>query len=401
LDTAPIVKALSDIGSEVDSESRERYLLACRLLKAALIERETELLPSEQQFLQDILMQGGNNESEMEEALERKEHRLTITPEEHVLNSKALQSREYDFASPRAVTSMPNLIDEEATEVDTAVPSSVVHDEHNQAIVSVARFDGREFPFYILGITPQFKVGVLTPALMESLRSFFPYAIAEENFWLKYSIQRDGKSLPLMLSKMRTSKYTVLGIETRDGHVFGAFCSTPWKPQTSWFGSGENCFLWRLKRSRLEGSKKRIFDFDSEIEAYPYTGKDDQVQYCSNQSIAVGGGPFGAQGSPFVHEPTGIGFMVDGDLEGGESNSCATFCNPRLGSRDSTTNSEFDILNLVRSIVDVCRCFALNLSSLMLSLINPYRKYGQPRLVYLLKRQRSWKCGNTFYKNAK
>ena len=50
-------------------------------------------------------------------------------------------------------------------------------------------------------------------------------------------------------------------------------------------------------------------------------------------------------GNPYPGEPTGIGFMVDGDLMGGETNACATFANPRLGNR-SDQNNEF----LVRAL---------------------------------------------------
>ena len=37
--------------------------------------------------------------------------------------------------------------------------------------------------------------------------------------------------------------------------------------------------------------------------------------------------------------------MVDGDLQGGETNSCSTFANPRLSKRVTTSN-EFSIGNL-------------------------------------------------------
>ena len=41
----------------------------------------------------------------------------------------------------------------------------------------------------------------------------------------------------------------------------------------------------------------------------------------------------------------GIAFMLDGDLMGGETNSCATFANPRLCGKESGSN-EFDIVGL-------------------------------------------------------
>ena len=358
--------ALSDIGSEFDSEVLERYLFACRMLKNALIERESLLSPNEKHFLHELLEETVRSPTDSQlYAVETASATLTSDPlfqlektdedkyHRFVLHEPMDSHRQHrpgvEYYSQREVASMPNLIDEEATDVETAVSSNInarFHMASPSNLASVARFDGREFPFYILGVTPDFKVGVLTPSLMESLRSFFPYAVADHNFWLKFSMQRDGKSLPIMLSKVRTSKYTVLGVETRDGHVFGAFCSSPWRVQTSWYGNSE-CFLWRLKKSRLDGCKRRTFDSDNEMEVYPHSGNDCLIQYCSEKSLAVGGGQYNSVGSPFLDEPTGIGFMIDGDLQGGETNSCATFNNPRLASRESRSHNEFDIAHLV------------------------------------------------------
>jgi hypothetical protein len=90
------------------------------------------------------------------------------------------------------------------------------------------------------------------------------------------------------------------------------------------------------------------------MEVYPYTGKDDLIQYCTKKTIAVGGGDWShGDRSPYPGEPTGIGFLVDGDLLGGETNACATFANPRLGSRLKESN-EFDIRALEVWTVTPC-----------------------------------------------
>jgi hypothetical protein len=181
---------------------------------------------------------------------------------------------------------------------------------------------------------------------MEALRGFFPCSVADGNFLLKYALKRDGADLPALLVKIQSYKFTVLAVETTDGHVFGAFCSTPWRAQSSWFGSRE-CFLWRLKNPRWKDDKAQFhnYDHDNEMEVYPHTGNDDMIQYCTGKAIAVGGCAEwreGEQGSPYRGEPAGIGFLIDGDLLGGETSSCATFANPRLGDR-STQKTEFDI----------------------------------------------------------
>jgi hypothetical protein len=129
------------------------------------------------------------------------------------------------------------------------------------------------------------------------------------------------------------------------GEVFGAFTGAPWRTGTKWFGSGE-AFLWRLKKSRMTTHKNsKKYNFENEMEVYPYTGYDDLVQYCTPKTIAIGGGDWLDNPSPFQNEPRGIGLMIDGDLAGGETNSCATFANPRLCKKTSAS-SEFSIANL-------------------------------------------------------
>jgi TLD len=70
------------------------------------------------------------------------------------------------------------------------------------------------------------------------------------------------------------------------------------------------------------------------------------VQYCTTKTIAVGGGDWlpGDTPGPF-DTGSGIGFMIDGDLAGGETNSCSTFANPRL-AKQTSASSEFTIRNL-------------------------------------------------------
>ena len=75
------------------------------------------------------------------------------------------------------------------------------------------------------------------------------------------------------------------------------------------------------------------------------------IQYCTEHSLAVGGAHdwYSVQGggSPYSGgEPPGIGLLIDGDLKGGETNSCTTFANPRLGDRSTPLSNEFDIAAL-------------------------------------------------------
>jgi hypothetical protein len=70
---------------------------------------------------------------------------------------------------------------------------------------------------------------VLSPPLMESLLNFVPERIANDNYWLKFSLIRDGASLDILKKYCRAARYTILAIETTNGEVFGSFTSAPWR----------------------------------------------------------------------------------------------------------------------------------------------------------------------------
>jgi len=68
---------------------------------------------------------------------------------------------------------------------------------------------------------------VLSPPLMESLQSFFPTSISQDNFWMKYSMVRDGSSLHSLMQNARGAKYSILAIETTDGEgTYSVFCQS-------------------------------------------------------------------------------------------------------------------------------------------------------------------------------
>lgn len=200
--------------------------------------------------------------------------------------------------------------------------------------------DIKNSAFPVLGIDASVTSRLLKVRLMEALRGFLPFSISEQNYWLKFSLQRDGASLRTLLHKMRASKYSLIVIQAQDdkSRVFGAFTGTTWKRSNNgWYGTGES-FLFKQTDT---------------LEVYPFTGSDDMVQYCSSQMLAVGGGDW-QLASPFgKNETKGIGLLVDGDLQGGETHSSATFCNPKLARRN-----EFAIFNL--EVWTLTPCMALH-----------------------------------------
>eukprot|EP00977_Amphora_coffeiformis_P013019 scaffold3337_cov169-Amphora_coffeaeformis.AAC.29 len=359
------LESLSTVPSNVDSDTRERYLLACRLLKATMIEKDSKLQTEDKEFLRELLTNAEQARAPSEHdiaAIETASDLLSDTESDifpaeesrfrvsHLKEAWQKRAKELFSKRPAGTPGLVLPVPSETVKPAPVSPRSLDLPALTETSNTPESHSLRESPFIVLGRKPSSPPGVLTQPLMEALRGFFPYAKADENFWLKYTLDDHGGTLNSLLSRVQNCKHTVIGVETRDGHVFGAFCSSPWRVQPSWFGSGE-CFLWRLKKSRLAGGgRQRNYDFDNEMEVYPYTGHDEQIQYCTERTIAVGGGEWSlANGvddsSPHQDEPMGIAFMLDGDLMGGETNSCATFANPRLSGKESGSN-EFDIVGL-------------------------------------------------------
>jgi hypothetical protein len=355
------VDSLSNVPSNVDVETRERYLLACRLLKATMIEKDSRLLPEDKEFLRDLLEDAENATapSDFDIAKIETASDLLSDSEDEILYPQ--QPRRF------RVSSIKEAWQKKAQELlSTRLPS--ISMSPDGAAASASRSSSsttrttlqpkslnptRTSPFIVLGKRPDAAPGVFTQPLMEALRGFLSDAKSQENFWLRYKLNphpANGEdSLQYLLHQVKNCSHTFIGVETKDGHVFGAYCSSPWKIQRAWFGSKDS-FLWRLKKSRLAGGGQHpIYDFDNEMEVYPYTGHDEQIQYCTERTLAVGGGQWNlsnaaADSNPHPDEPPGIGFMLDEDLMGGETNSCATFANPSLSGKD--TGNEFDVVHL-------------------------------------------------------
>jgi hypothetical protein len=196
---------------------------------------------------------------------------------------------------------------------------------------------------------------VMSPPLMESLQNFVPGSKAGENYWMKYSLVRDGASLHTFLQYARGTKYSILAIETVDGEVFGAFTGEPWRKNWNYFGSQES-FLWKMRHSRKEKSHSIIDQahIESEIDVFPYTGENNCIQLCTHDKIAVGGGAgvpnferdsTSSIGSPVKDHEWGFGLTVQSDMLNGTSSPCATFGSPSL-SNEHSDGSVFEIINL-------------------------------------------------------
>ena len=187
---------------------------------------------------------------------------------------------------------------------------------------------------------------VLSPPMMDAMRPHMPFSVQQDNFWLKYSLTRDGSSMISLLQRIRGSARTIVAIETLEGDVLGAFTSSPWRPAgNNFYGTGE-AFLWRLKKSRYTScpSIEDQVELESDVEFFAWSGKNRNVQRLVNHEseLMLGGG--GEDGSDDQKEDAfGAGLMVAPDLSHGFSYPCQTFGSPSL---PPSAEDRFDIANM-------------------------------------------------------
>jgi TLD len=179
---------------------------------------------------------------------------------------------------------------------------------------------------------------VMSPPMMDALMSFLPDSIIGQNFWLRFSLIRDGASLDTMKRYVRAAECTILAIETRNGDVFGSFTSSPWHNHHGFFGSAP-AFVWKMRHSRRTKCIS-LFDqaqLESEIDVYlAQGGRGVHTQVCRHDMIAVGGdenlivnlADFNSIRE--VADKSGFAFCLDSDLLRGTTSRSQTFHNPSL-----------------------------------------------------------------------
>jgi hypothetical protein len=217
--------------------------------------------------------------------------------------------------------------------------------------------DSLQNTFRIIGTSADNKSAqphVLSPPLMDALMSFLPDNLIGENFWLKFSLVRDGASLQTLKRYVRASQYTIIAIETPTGEVFGSFTSSPWSQNLGFYGSAP-AFVWKMRHSRRTKCYS-LFDqaqLESEIDVYMDYGTNELVQACRRDELAVGGDDglpnlderqsYDELPDSFVRDAnSGFALKLDDDLLAGTSNPCPTFRSPSLcGSGDT-----FEVSNL-------------------------------------------------------
>lgn len=237
------------------------------------------------------------------------------------------------------------------------------------ATLSGEDFDCQPHVFKILGTSVndvEAQPHVLSPPLMDSLLNFVPESVSMQNYWLKFSLIRDGASLYTLKQYCKAAPYTILAIETTTGDVFGSFTSHTWKNQPSFYGSPP-AFLWRMRQNRRTPCYS-LFDqaqMESEIDVFAFSNLNDLVQVCDEKRLAIGGGKLRpdwddrGDGERSASTTTngidvdtldkgqnfGFGICLDSNLLCGSTSPCGTFRNPCL-INNMSKGEVFEVANL-------------------------------------------------------
>ncbi len=214
---------------------------------------------------------------------------------------------------------------------------------------------GHQFDFHILGTSHHDMSAlphVLSPPIMHALQAALPMQHQGESFWLKYSLVRDGASIMTFLQNLRGSTNTLMAMETVDGEVFGAFTSSAWTVQPSFFGKGDS-FLWRMTHSRAEVASSVLEQAkrETDLEIFNNSHLNLYEQICQHDKIVIGAGtPASAHmiatGVTLQPEEFGFGIAFEGDsLIEASSEACVTFNSPALSNIHSD-GSKFELVNL-------------------------------------------------------
>ena len=186
---------------------------------------------------------------------------------------------------------------------------------------------------------------VLSPAIMDSLRSFLPLAVSHDNFWLKYSMNRDGASLQAMYNQVRNTTRSILAIETDMGEVFGAYVSSPWRNNSNFYGSCES-FVWRLSSSRFmpTSSIEEQIELESSLDVFSWSKENRNIQISTDKKLIIGGGKSDLNDSDEDQDQWGMSIALNEDLFTGTSSPCLTYRSPSLTNQND--DGVFEISNI-------------------------------------------------------
>jgi hypothetical protein len=151
--------------------------------------------------------------------------------------------------------------------------------------------------------------GLMDDDHVRALAAEVPSRYRQCSWELAYSSRRDGISLHTLLRRGRGRAPTVLVVRDMRRHVFGAYCSEPWRVAPRYFGTGET-FVFQLS--------PRAAAWHWWWRKMGHT-QNDFFQWGEKGAIAVGGAG-------------GYALWLDEELARGLSRGSTTFGNDSLAS---------------------------------------------------------------------
>jgi hypothetical protein len=184
-------------------------------------------------------------------------------------------------------------------------------------------------PVELHGFNDNTKTRLMNSAICEEVRNLLPSRLQLYDTWtLCYSLEQHGASLHTLYDnntpvdlRNRRSGY-VLVLKDSEDNVFGAYANEHFHPTDTkrFYGNGES-FLWKVKK---------LDDGEIRFQAFPYTGLNDFVIFCTPSFLSMGGGD--------GH----YGLWLDDNIDKGVSSRSLTFGNEPL----SDAGNKFNILAL-------------------------------------------------------
>lgn len=138
---------------------------------------------------------------------------------------------------------------------------------------------------------------------LRKIRKSFPSRYTENQWWLAFSIARDGVNFTSFESNVRRADICLLALKTSVGDRFGAFVSHGFKGSRQYFTSGESF----------------LFTFVPEYTTYKWARTGPFFVASSPTEIAIGGG-------------SGAAIWLDGKFLNGFSEGCQPFNSLPLAS---------------------------------------------------------------------
>mmetsp|Transcript_58811 Transcript_58811/g.80263 ORF Transcript_58811/g.80263 Transcript_58811/m.80263 type:complete len:340 (+) Transcript_58811:70-1089(+) len=161
---------------------------------------------------------------------------------------------------------------------------------------------------------------ILNDDLVRHLESILPVSTQGYQWKLLYSTTQHGAQMGTFYHRARKEQRSLMIIQTLDREIFGGFTTTSWHPHPKYFGTGES-FLFTFRRFATAHTTS------TSIRYFPWTAINNFVMMSTDEYIAMGGG-----GGAF-------GLLVEDDFARGTTNTCETFQNTPLSSKE-----QFEIL---------------------------------------------------------